>query len=55
MADSLRSARSVDNGKSVRGRMQKPGMYGKRIIRTIKESGREWQYHATKGWRSRRV
>lgn len=26
-----------------------------RIMKTIKRGDREWYYHATKGWRSRRA
>lgn len=26
-----------------------------RILKTIKRGGREWQLHATKGWRSYRL
>ena len=28
--------------------------YGKHILRTIVKEGREYQYHATKGWRNYR-
>lgn len=31
------------------------GRWGRRIIKTVREGNREWQYHATKGWRSYRV
>lgn len=29
--------------------------FGKKILYTRVINGREWQYHATKGWRSRRA
>lgn len=32
-----------------------PNQYGRRIIRTFIKNGREYQLHATKGWRSYRV
>jgi len=55
MADSLKSARNVDNGKSARGQLFRPGPYGSKIIRTFIRDGREFQLHATKGWRSYRA
>lgn len=36
------------------GRVTKKQMQG-RILRVMKVDGREFQYHATKGWRSRRA
>lgn len=36
------------------GRM-KSGAYGAHIIRTVIRGGREWQLHATKGWRNYRL
>lgn len=36
------------------GRVKASG-HGSKIIRVIVENGREYQLHATKGWRSRRA
>jgi hypothetical protein len=33
----------------------KRGRYGASIIKTIIRDGREWQLHATKGWRNYRL
>ena len=33
----------------------RPGAYGTKIIRVIIRDGREWQLHATKGWRNYRL
>ena len=33
----------------------KKGVFGRRIIKTVLRGGREYQYHATKGWRSYRI
>ncbi len=33
----------------------KHGAYGRRIIKTIIRDDREYQLHATKGWRSYRI
>lgn len=30
---------------------KRKGTYGRRITKTIIKDGREYQYHATKGWR----
>lgn len=34
---------------------EKVSGFGKKIIRVFVEDGREYQLHATKGWRSRRA
>lgn len=51
------------NGATESGRIRtvggtasrKQSAYGKHIIKTIVRNGREYQLHATKGWRSYRV
>lgn len=35
--------------------MLRKGSWGCRIIKVAVVGGREWQLHATKGWRSRRA
>lgn len=30
---------------------QAKGTYGRRILKTVHKNGKEYQYHATKGWR----
>lgn len=55
MADSLKSARNVDNGKSTKGRAVSHRPYGSRIIRRVVKYGRVFELHATKGWRSYRA
>lgn len=42
-------------GRAAVTKAQKPGAYGRRIIRTFIKNGREYQLHATKGWRSYQV
>jgi hypothetical protein len=32
--------------------LSKNSKYGKHILKTINRNGREWQLHATKGWRN---
>lgn len=50
-----KSARSIDNTKVPKARRIQSGEYGKRIIKTVFRNGREFQLHATKGWRSYRA
>jgi len=54
MADSLAKARNTENTKSARAKAQRHGGYGKNIIRRVTRAGRDWEYHATKGWRNYR-
>jgi hypothetical protein len=37
------------------GKIGRKGMPFCRIIKTVVKNGREYQLHATKGWRSRRA
>lgn len=41
--------------KSRRHDRSKKGKPFRRIIKTFVKNGREYQYHATKGWRSYRI
>lgn len=44
-------AREIDNSKKIRSRYFPPKPWGHRIIRSFVNGGREYQLHATKGWR----
>ena len=41
------------NGLSATG--QRKGMYNRRLMHSFKQGDTEYNYHSTKGWRSRKV
>jgi hypothetical protein len=45
---------NTNNGNHAKA-MMRHGSYGKRIIRIYRKGDREYQLHATKGWRNYRV
>lgn len=48
----MRRAAAASQGRAGASRM---GGYGRHIIKVVIRDGREYQLHATKGWRSRRA